>query len=178
MNDVSLPSAYGALTEPTTLTIQRMLPGPIERLWRWLTESELRRQWLSSGDMDLTGGAPFELVWRNDELTDPPGTRPDGFSPQHTMKSLVLACEPPHKLVFTFGVQSEVTFELAPRGAKVLLTVTHKRVPDRDTLLKVSAGWHAHLDLLVARVSGETPDTPFWDAWSRLHGEYAKRLPA
>src|SRR5215217_5523456 len=167
MTRLATDDDYGTLTEPTTLEIQRLLPGPIERVWRYLTESELRRQWLSAGDMDLVGGTPFELVWRNDELTDPPGTRPAGFGDEHRMQSRVLACDPPHKLVFTFGVQSEVTFALAARGAKVLLTVIHKRVPDRSTLLKVSAGWHMHLDLLVARVAGETPRTPFWDGWSR-----------
>ena len=33
----------------------------------------------------------------------------------------------------------------------MLLTVIHRRLPDRSTLLNVSAGWHAHLDILVAR---------------------------
>jgi uncharacterized protein YndB with AHSA1/START domain len=172
------PDAYGALIEPTTLEIQRLLPGPIERVWTYLTDSELRRKWLAAGDMDLTGGAPFELVWRNDELTDPPGTRPAGFGEEHRMQSRVLSCDPPRKLVFTFGVQSEVTFALDPRGAKVLLTVIHKRVPDRATLLKVSAGWHAHLDILVAVASGAQAPAAFWDGWSRLHEDYDRRLPA
>ena len=37
------PDAYGTLIEPTTLKIQRLLPGPIERIWAYLTDSELRR---------------------------------------------------------------------------------------------------------------------------------------
>jgi len=59
----------------------------------------------------------------------------------------------------------------------VLLTVTHRRLPDRSTMLKVSAGWHMHLDVLVARASGEEP-APFWDGWARLQQEYDRRLPA
>ena len=50
---------------------------------------------------------------------------------------------------------------------------------DRDldpTLLNVSAGWHMHLDVLVARVSGAEPQ-PFWDRWNRLRKEYDRRLP-
>src|ERR1700722_6436365 len=66
-------SAYGVLTEPATFTIQRLLPGPIERVWAYLTESDMRRQWLAAGAMEMKVGAPFELVWRNSELTDPPG---------------------------------------------------------------------------------------------------------
>ena len=53
--------ADGALSEPATLTIQRFLPGPIERIWAYLTESDLRRRWLAAGQMEMKVGAPFEL---------------------------------------------------------------------------------------------------------------------
>ena len=49
MNDRAKVDAYGALSEPSTLTIQRMLPGPIERVWAYLTDSDLRRKWLAAG---------------------------------------------------------------------------------------------------------------------------------
>jgi hypothetical protein len=39
MSDLAPNDGYGVLTEPTTLTIQRFLPGPIERVWAFLTES-------------------------------------------------------------------------------------------------------------------------------------------
>ena len=68
MNELANLDAHGALTEPATLKIQRLLPGPIERVWAYLTESDLRRQWLAAGQMEMKVGAPFELVWRNDEL--------------------------------------------------------------------------------------------------------------
>ena len=67
MTDLASLDAYGVLTEPATLKIQRLLPGPIERIWAYLTQSELRRQWLASGQMEMKIGAPVELVWRNDE---------------------------------------------------------------------------------------------------------------
>ena len=70
-----------------------------------------------------------------------------------------------------------MSFELAPTGDEVLLTVIHRRLPDRATLLKVGAGWHMHLDILVARMKGKKPE-PFWDGWTRLHKEYDLRLPA
>ena len=65
------PDPYGSLTEPATLTIQRLLPGPIERVWAYLTQSDLRKQWLAAGEMSLKVGEPVEFVWRNDELGDP-----------------------------------------------------------------------------------------------------------
>ena len=57
MNELAPLDAYGELIEPTTLKIQRLLPGPIERVWAYLTQSELRRQWLASGDMQMKAGS-------------------------------------------------------------------------------------------------------------------------
>jgi uncharacterized protein YndB with AHSA1/START domain len=177
MNEVATPDAYGVLTEPATLTIQRLLPGPIERVWAYLTESDLRRRWLAAGRMEMTVGAGFELTWRNDELVDPPGRRPPGFSSEHKMQSRITELDPPRKLVFTWQGSGDVSFELEQKGDDVLLTVIHRRLPNRTTMLKVAAGWHMHLDVLAARVRGREPE-PYWDGWSRLHEEYDRRLPA
>lgn len=177
MNARPEPDAYGELIEPGTLRIERLLPGPIERVWDYLTDGELRRQWLASGKMDAKIGARFELVWRNDELTDPPGPRPDGFPEEHRMQSRVTVCEPPHRLAFTWDDSGEVSFELAVQGDRVRLTLIHRGLPDRNTKLMVGAGWHAHLDILVARARGERP-APFWEDWTRLRGEYDERIDA
>ncbi|MGH8264576.1 MAG: SRPBCC family protein [Steroidobacteraceae bacterium] len=176
MNERANPDAYGVLTEPSTLTIQRFLPGPIERVWAYLTENDLRRKWLAAGEMDMKVGAPFELVWRNSELTDPPGRRPEGFGEEHRMQSEITELDPPRKLSFTWGKSGGVTFTLEPRGERVLLTVVHRRLPDRGMMVGVSTGWHAHLDMLAARLNGEEPE-PFWDGFGRLRKEYDRRIP-
>jgi uncharacterized protein YndB with AHSA1/START domain len=177
MTDTATDQGYGVLTEPTTLTIQRFMPGPIERIWAYLTDSELRRKWLAAGDMDLKVGAPFEFVWRNNELTNPPGNRPAGFSDEHRMQSRITELDPPRRLSFTWGNSGDVTFTLEPKGERVLLTVIHRRIPDRATLLKVGPGWHMHLDILVARATSKEPE-PFWDGWLRLQKQYEQRIPA
>jgi uncharacterized protein YndB with AHSA1/START domain len=177
MTELATLDAYGVLTEPATLKIQRLLPGPVERVWAFLTQSELRRQWLAAGAMEMKVGAPFEFVWRNDELTDPPGERPPGFPDEHRMPSRITELDPPRKLVITWGASGEVSFELEPQAHEVLLTLIHRRVPDRSVLLNVSSGWHMHLDVLAARLAGEQP-APFWDGWSRLKAEYDQRMPA
>lgn len=175
MTDADLIDAYGTVTEPATLTIRRILPGPVERVWSYLVESEKRRRWLAAGDMVLKEGAPFTLIWRNDELTEPPGAKPEGFGTEHSMESEIVAIEPPHRLAFTWGRSGGVEISLVPQGRDVLLTLVHRRLPDRDTLLLVGPGWHAHLDILVALVSGRTP-APFWDEWVHLRAQYAERL--
>jgi uncharacterized protein YndB with AHSA1/START domain len=177
MTDLATRDAYGVLTEPATLKIQRVLPGPIERVWAYLTESDLRRQWLAAGEMEMKVGAPVELVWRNNELTNPPGERPAGFGEEHRMQSRITELDPPRKLAITWGSTGGVTFELEPEGNQVLLTLIHRRVADRATLLNVSAGWHTHLDVLVARATGKEPE-PFWEGWARVRKEYERRMPA
>ena len=177
MDQRTTPDAYGVMIEPATLKMQRILPGPAERIWAYLTDSDLRRQWLAEGPMGTSAGAAFELTWRNDELTDPPGARPAGFSKEHSMQGQIVEFEPPRKLVFTWQGTGDVSFELEPFGKEeVLLTVIHRRVAS-TTARKVGPGWHAHLDLLVARVTGRKPG-PFWDDMSRLQKEYERRLPS
>jgi uncharacterized protein YndB with AHSA1/START domain len=121
--------------------------------------------------------APFEFVWRNDELTSPPGARPAGFPPEQRMQSRIVEIEPLRKLRITWGESGDVTFRLEPRPDGVLLTLTHRRLGDRNTTLMVGAGWHMHLDILLARLSATQPE-PFWDGWSRLRAEYDRRVPS
>jgi uncharacterized protein YndB with AHSA1/START domain len=176
MTETVIVARYGELTGPATLQIQRLLPGPIERCWAYLTESDLRRQWLAAGEMEMKLGAPVEFVWRNDELSNPPAAGQPHGPEDHRMESRITELDPPRKLGISWGSTGGVTFELEPKGDEVLLTVIHSRVTDRSTLLNVSAGWHAHLDVLVARISGEKP-APFRANWSLLKEEYAERLP-
>lgn len=176
MTDKIAPDVYGQLIEPTTLRIQRLLPGPIEKVWSFLTESDLRRRWLASGHMEMKVGAPFTLTWQNDRLTDPPGKRPERFGEEHSMESRITECNPPNQLAFTWGA-GDVSISLEERGAKVLLTLTHRRIVERSSLVMIGAGWHAHLDILVSRVSGMEPATPFWDGWLMLRKQYDQRLP-
>ncbi|ROT95783.1 SRPBCC family protein [Marinobacter sp. R17] len=175
MNKPEMPASYGVLTDSNTLTIQRLLPGPIERIWAYLTEEDLRRQWLAAGEMAMAVGASFEFVWHNDQLTQPSGHRPPGFSEEHRLQSEITELDPPRRLAISWGSTGGVSFDLEPRGQDVLLTVTHHRVPDPSTLLNVSTGWHTHLDLLAARLTGIEP-TPFWEGFLRNRAEYERRL--
>lgn len=180
MSELAALDGHGVLSEPTTLRIERLLPGPIERVWAYLTDEGLRRRWLAAGEMVLEVGAPFELVWRNGELPGPAGERPEGMPEEHRMQSRIVELDPPRRLAIAWSRSGDVSFELEPRGKEVLLTVIHRRLPDRSTLLAVAAGWHAHLDLLAADAGarqGTGTGEPFWDAWRRLQQDYDQRLP-
>ncbi|WP_417719529.1 SRPBCC family protein [Salipiger sp.] len=170
-----LPDDYGTLAEPGTLTIQRFLPGPIERVWDHLTDSELRRKWLAGGVMTPEVGSTVTLTWRNDELSTPPGERPEEFGKEHSLDSRITVYEPPHRLGFTWWGDGTVLIELAAKGDRVLLTLTHDDLTSAQGRVMVGAGWHAHLDMLVARVSGTEP-SPFWDRWLALREDYDRRF--
>ena len=45
------------LIKPSTIRFERLLPGPVERVWAYLTESKKRATWLAAGEFDLRGVA-------------------------------------------------------------------------------------------------------------------------
>jgi uncharacterized protein YndB with AHSA1/START domain len=166
---------YGTLSEGSVLTIQRWLPGPVERIWTYLTDNDHRRKWLAAGAMELQPGAALELVWRNDDLSDRADVRPAGFPAEQRMASRVIEVDPMRMLRITWGT-GDVTFELTPKGEKVLLTLTHRGLDDRNLLTSIAAGWHMHLDILLSEASG-TERASFWPGWERLRAHYDDRLP-
>lgn len=171
MTDRRFNDTLGTLTEGTALRMQRRLPGPLERVWSYLTDSELRRQWLAAGPMDLRPGASFELVWRNDELSASAAERPDGFSAESRAVCRFEEVEPLRRLRYVWPDVGEVTFELEPDGDTVMLTLTHRRLSGERLVLNVCAGWHAHLARLVALMEGTAPPS-LWATWKRLRDDY------
>jgi uncharacterized protein YndB with AHSA1/START domain len=175
---ITTEQEFGKVIAPRVIEMQRLLPGPIERVWDYLTKSDMRRQWLASGKMELKSGAACELVWHHDKTTTPPGKRPDSMpSAESHLPTHITVCEPPHKLGFMFWSDTEVIFELKPAGAKVLLTLTHSSLPNRGMMVGVSTGWHAHLDVLEARLSAAKIEN-FWDHWRVYKEAYESRIPA
>ena len=171
MTDRTFNERHGTLSDGSVLRMQRRLPGPVERVWAYLTDSALRRQWLASGDMVLRPGTQFELVWRNDELSASPAERPDGFSAESRATCEFIEVQAPTHLRYRWPGVGEVSFELEPQGDEVLLTLTHRQLVGDTLILNVSAGWHAHLALLVARAEGTRPPS-LWSTWKRLRAEY------
>jgi len=166
---------HASFTDDSTLTLQRHLPGTPERVWAYLTDSTLRGSWLATGAMQGHAGTPFELVWRNDELSAPDDPRPAGFAAESRATCQLTEWQAPRRLAFTWPGVGDVRFDLQPADGGVLLTVTHRRLDDPAMKLPVAAGWHVHLDILVARVAGAQAPS-FWRGWTRLKTEYAQRL--
>jgi uncharacterized protein YndB with AHSA1/START domain len=143
----------GQVHKETMVRFERLLPGPIERVWVFLTSSEQLAEWFGGHGMRYTiepreGGA-VNLA--------------DGH-----IRGVVTQWKPPRLLAYTWNVfapgetespypESYVTFELQPRGGDVLLTLTHRPVLEgfgAQTMM----GWHTFLDLLGALLRGEQPE--------------------
>lgn len=173
-------SDYGIVTNPDTVRFERLLPGPIERVWAYITESDKRATWLASGPIELRLGGTVDLTWHHAELSAEKEAPPeykqyDGYR----MQGRVTSCEPPRRLSFTWpddtGHESEVCFELTARGNDVLLVLEHRRIGTHKMLLGDSAGWHAHIGILTDQLNGVEP-RPFWTTHERLLAEYVRRI--
>lgn len=174
-------SKYGKLIAPNTVQFKRLLPGTIDLVWSYLVEGEKRRLWLAGGDTEQRAGGRVDLHFHNRGLSpmadDPPPEKYKEMPERVSYHGVVTACEPKTLLSHTWdgdGERSEVTFELEQRPDGVLLTLTHRRVPD-DVLAGANAGWHTHLRILAAVLSANQPP-PFWRTFSALEAEYEARL--
>lgn len=171
---------YGTLIAPDAIRFERLLPGPIERVWAFITESEKRARWLASGEMPLTVGSRFQMRFRHADLTPHDEVTPERYKAIEdgvTMDFAITACEPPRLLRHTWpegSSESEVTYELKPEGKAVRLVLTHRRL-SHEAMHQVGPGWHAHLDILAEHIAGRTPP-PFWATHARLEADYSQRL--
>ncbi|HTV70324.1 MAG TPA: SRPBCC family protein [Rhizobiaceae bacterium] len=165
----------GTLVADRTVRIERLLPGPVERIWSYLTDSEKRRKWLAAGEMAPYAGGTVDHLFRHPELSsEPTPERYKGFDDSPTMHGEVTEYDPPRRLAYTWpgdNGSSEVTFELFPEGRNVLLVLTHRRLA-ADVIVSVATGWDSHLGILIDVLNGDTP-RGFWSTFDRLEKQYA-----
>ncbi len=168
---------YGKFTGAGEVRFVRTLPGPIERLWAYLTDPEKRARWFAGGPMEPHVGGKVELFFHHKKLA-PDEIPPEQFKqvqdPGFKMPATVLRWEPPRVLSYTFDDNSDVTFELTPQGDTVQLVLTHRsRGDDLPFLAGYASGWHTHFALLEALLT-DAPLPPFWATHGRLKTQYEK----
>ena len=157
-----------------TVRFERLLPGPIERVWSYLTEGALLTTWLAvDGAVPPRVGATFVLrMGGGDDMPEREG---------HSVETYctVLEYEPPRALAYTWGVHapdgtmldSTVRFALEQRGERVSLVLTHGPVMEGFES-RTLAGWHQLLDAFGARLSGREPQ-PFMETFRAIEAEYS-----
>ncbi|SMD01814.1 SRPBCC family protein [Pedobacter africanus] len=170
---------YGKLIAPGVIRFERNLPGPIEKVWAYLTQSEKRGKWLAKGEMELFEGGKVELCFVHSELSPLPDVVPEKYKdmdPCHQQTDTMLKVDVPHLLAFTWGSSSAVTFELSEaENGRVNLVITHRNLSNATELISTASGWHNHLEILLASLEGTTPQ-PFWKRHTELEDAYSKIL--
>ena len=188
--DVTDNNAYGTVLESGAVRFERLLPGPIERVWNYIVDPDKRATWLAGGKMDLRVGGRVELFFRHNDLSDVKEMPPEKYRQYEGGVggvSYITQIDPPRLLAMTWNEKedstgasanaSEVTFELTPKGDNVLLVLTHRRLASHDKMVSTASGWHTHLAIMVEHINGRaTP--PFWSRHTRLEKEYDARLSA
>jgi uncharacterized protein YndB with AHSA1/START domain len=176
-------SEFGVSPGPGVVCFERLLPGPIERVWSYLVDSDKRGKWFAAGETEPRAGGNVEFRFKHADLSPIRAPIPEKFKEMengHVSSGKVTRYEPPRLLAFDWldedGTSSEVVFELSQQGNDVLLVLTHHRLKDRQEMLNVAGGWHTHLAILEDNLRGVTP-RPFWSAHEKIDGEYDKRLP-
>jgi uncharacterized protein YndB with AHSA1/START domain len=139
----------GQMTTAKCVRFERLLPGPIERVWEYLTTTTLLSGWFGEGFIEHRSGGEVRLMGGH-------------------IRGVVTQWNPPQRLAYTWNVfnpgedtsrypESYLTFELEPRGKDVLLTLTHLPILDRFEKQNAT-GWHTFLDMLGAAVKGSVPE--------------------
>ncbi len=164
-------SEFGTLLDANTVRFERLLPGPIERVWAYLTEPQFLRTWLAESNMELRVGGVVELRFDTDEV-------PDRAKAGAIDQGIITRYEPPHALAYTWQkapngpITSQVTFELEMVGAKVRLVLTHSRLLP-TSLASFGSGWHTHLAVLQARLHAVEPP-PFLSLFNSVLPTYSQ----
>lgn len=173
---------YGILLDDRTVRFERLLPGPIERVWRYLTESDMRAQWLCGGDVETSVDGHVDMRFHNVSLSSEDDVpRPGKYREMPEKVSFtgkVTRCEPPHLLEHTWEFDDEdsvVRYELSEQDDKVILVLTHRRLETPQIVLDVSGGWHTHLNILED-VLEQRRLRPFYRMQQQYEAEYRARL--
>lgn len=143
---------FGMLLDARTIRYERDLRGPIERVWAYLTESDLKATWIAPGEIPPEIGGERTTTWEGEDGAPGGGLtlRTRVFDPPHVLEYDWIELGAPNEAIRN----SVVRFELVANGDRVKLTLTHRALPT-DSYVTIGAGWHAHLDTLVAQVAGE-----------------------
>jgi uncharacterized protein YndB with AHSA1/START domain len=164
--------SYTTIDDQPTLSFERRVSHPVERVWRAITEPDELAHWFPSAvEVDLRVGGKMRFTFEGYTL-------PDG---SNSIPGEVTELDPPRRLGFTWGPpphEDHLRFELEPAegesGCTLRLTVA---LGTRDKAARDSAGWHVCLDRLERFVAGEDKAavTGVNGEWRELYEEYQRR---
>lgn len=140
------------------LRFERLLEAPVDKVWRWLVEPELRARWFMGGPTEPRVGGRLGLTFDHASLSDGDVPTPERYAANvgRSWHETITRLEPPRLIAFTWdgGKAGEVTIELEPQGEHTRLVLTHSGLRGPDDARNFGGGWGAHLAVLQARIAG------------------------
>jgi uncharacterized protein YndB with AHSA1/START domain len=128
-----------------SVRFERVVPGPIERVWDVLARPERLPAWFGEGTIEPRDGGAVRLMGGH-------------------IRGVVTQWRPPRRLAYSWNVdspgetesaypESYLTLELSERDGEVLLVLTH--LPVLERFEKQNAmGWATFLDLVEDALRG------------------------
>jgi uncharacterized protein YndB with AHSA1/START domain len=134
-----------------SVRFERVLPSPPQAVWRALTDPQELASWFPARIAAKRWEAGAALTF---EFPD---------HPEYTSGGVVLACDEPRVLAYTWGEET-LRFELEPTDAGGTRLVLFDEL-DPKIAARNAAGWQVCLELLAGRTTAQ-------DAWKPLFVQY------
>ena len=99
---------YGVMLDESSVRFERLLPGPIERVWAFLTEGDKRARWLCGGETELEPGGHVDMHFHNASLSQNDAGPPPKYADMPEKLSFagtVVRCDPPRLLTYTWNYE-------------------------------------------------------------------------
>jgi len=163
---------------PDTIRLERTLDAPADKVWRYLTEADLRREWFMGGT-DARPDSEFELLIDHDNLSADDVPTPADYSKMKgsSWSEKVIRYDPPRLLETTFqgGKNGHVTYELFSEGDRTRLVVTHSGITSGTGAQDFGSGWNSHMTVLQEKLAGRSVPN-FWALHAKSREAVAKTL--